>query len=200
MAVVTTDYEGPILQRARAFVEDKHPGSGTRYARVDAKALPFLNERFDVVLSLYVLHHAMGYRAALMEIARVSDPGGLSPHHRFDASRFPAAAAQQPRARRDPDETRMARVVHILRLRYRAMVRPATFSGRCRAAAWWLTSCRFRGSSRLVARTRPSGPAMPIGDLVRFRAAHCAAQPLAAAAVAAGPRRTSSSARPSPHR
>jgi len=76
VAVVTTDYEGPILRRARAFVADRHPGSDTHYAQVDAKALPFLNERFDVVLSLYVLHHAMGYRAALMEIARVLRPGG----------------------------------------------------------------------------------------------------------------------------
>jgi ubiquinone/menaquinone biosynthesis C-methylase UbiE len=76
VAVVTTDYEGPILQRARAFVDAEHPGSGTHYARVDAKALPFLNERFDIVLSLYVLHHTMGYRAALAEIARVLRPGG----------------------------------------------------------------------------------------------------------------------------
>ena len=47
------------------------------YARADAKALPFLNARFDVVLSLYVLHHTVGYRAALMEIARVLRPEGL---------------------------------------------------------------------------------------------------------------------------
>ena len=32
--------------------------------------------QFDFVLSLYVLHHAMGYRAALAEIARVLKPGG----------------------------------------------------------------------------------------------------------------------------
>ena len=76
LAVVTTDYEGPILQRARAFVQQRQPGSRVDYARVDAKALPFLPERFDFVLSLYVLHHAMGYRAALEEIARVLKPGG----------------------------------------------------------------------------------------------------------------------------
>ena len=76
VAVVTTDYERPILQRARAFVQEKQPGSRVNYAQVDAKALPFLNERFDFVLSLYVLHHTKGYQAALAEIARVLRPGG----------------------------------------------------------------------------------------------------------------------------
>jgi ubiquinone/menaquinone biosynthesis C-methylase UbiE len=76
LAVVTTDYERPILQRARAFIREKHPDSRVDYARADAKALPFLNERFDFVLSLYVLHHTVGYRAALAEIARVLRPGG----------------------------------------------------------------------------------------------------------------------------
>ena len=70
LAVVTTDYEDAILQRARAFVGENHPDARVDYARADAKALPFLDERFAVVLSLYVLHHTVGYRAALMEIAR----------------------------------------------------------------------------------------------------------------------------------
>lgn len=76
LAVVATDYEGPILERARAFVQERQPGARVDYVRVDAKALPFLKARFDFVLSLYVLHHAKGYRAALLEIARVLKPGG----------------------------------------------------------------------------------------------------------------------------
>jgi ubiquinone/menaquinone biosynthesis C-methylase UbiE len=76
LTVVTTDYEGAILQRARAFIHEEQPAARVGYARVDAKALPFANGRFDFVLSLYVLHHAMGYRAALVEIARVLKPGG----------------------------------------------------------------------------------------------------------------------------
>jgi len=76
LTVVTTDYEGAILQRARAFIQEEQPAARVAYARVDAKALPFSNDRFDLVLSLYVLHHAMGYRAALVEIARVLEPGG----------------------------------------------------------------------------------------------------------------------------
>jgi ubiquinone/menaquinone biosynthesis C-methylase UbiE len=76
LRVVTTDYEDAILLRARAFVREKQPGSRVDYARADAKALPFRDERFDVVLSLYVLHHTVGYRAALIEIARVLRPGG----------------------------------------------------------------------------------------------------------------------------
>lgn len=76
LAVVTTDYESGILQRARAFIQHAQPDARVDYAQVDAKALPFADARFDFVLSLYVLHHAMGYRAALVEIARVLKPGG----------------------------------------------------------------------------------------------------------------------------
>jgi len=76
LAVVTTDYESTILQRARGFIQAERPGARVSYAQLDAKALPFSKERFDFVLSLYVLHHAMGYRAAVGEIARVLKPGG----------------------------------------------------------------------------------------------------------------------------
>jgi ubiquinone/menaquinone biosynthesis C-methylase UbiE len=78
LTVVTTDYEAAILHRARWFIQEKQPGSRVDYARIDAKALPFPTERFDVVLSLYVLHHAEGYRTALMEMARVLKPGGYA--------------------------------------------------------------------------------------------------------------------------
>ena len=77
VSVVTTDYEDRILRRARAFVQERQPGSRVSYAQVDAKSLPFVSDRFDVVLSLYVLHHAAGYQHALREIARVLTPGGI---------------------------------------------------------------------------------------------------------------------------
>ena len=76
-SVITTDYEDAILRRARVFVQDTQPTSRVSYAQVDAKGLPFLSERFDCVLSLYVLHHAAGYQRALREIARVLTPGGI---------------------------------------------------------------------------------------------------------------------------
>ena len=76
LSIVATDREGPILQRARGFIRDRRPDSRVRYAQVDARALPFRDERFDFVLSLYVLHHTGEYRAALAEIARVLKPGG----------------------------------------------------------------------------------------------------------------------------
>jgi ubiquinone/menaquinone biosynthesis C-methylase UbiE len=74
---VTTDYESAILQDARTYIQEEHPQSRVAYAQVDAKAMPFLTGRFDCVLSLYVLHHARGYRAAVAEIARVLRPGGV---------------------------------------------------------------------------------------------------------------------------
>ena len=76
LAVVTTDYEAPILRRARDFIHEQQPDSRVGYVQTDAKALPFAKERFDFVVSLYVLHHAEGYRATLAEIARVLKPSG----------------------------------------------------------------------------------------------------------------------------
>jgi ubiquinone/menaquinone biosynthesis C-methylase UbiE len=76
LTVVATDYEHTILRSARTFIHEEQPSGRVGYARVDAKALAFSSGRFDFVLSLYVLHHAMGYRAALVEIARVLKPGG----------------------------------------------------------------------------------------------------------------------------
>jgi ubiquinone/menaquinone biosynthesis C-methylase UbiE len=77
LKMVTTDYEEAILARARAFVRERRPDAPVEYAQVDVKALPFAAAHFDVVLSLYVLHHADGYQAAVAEIARVLKPGGL---------------------------------------------------------------------------------------------------------------------------
>jgi ubiquinone/menaquinone biosynthesis C-methylase UbiE len=78
LTVVTTDYEDVILRRAQAFIrqEQQQQASRVDFMRVDAKALPFVPQHFDFVLSLYVLHHAKGYRAALAEVARVLKPGG----------------------------------------------------------------------------------------------------------------------------
>ncbi|MEO8259081.1 MAG: class I SAM-dependent methyltransferase [Acidobacteriota bacterium] len=76
LKVVTTDYERAILERARGVVQAAHPHTRVDYVQVDAKALSFASGRFDIVLSLYALHHTGGYQTALAEIARVLRPGG----------------------------------------------------------------------------------------------------------------------------
>jgi ubiquinone/menaquinone biosynthesis C-methylase UbiE len=76
LRVVSTDYEAAIIPVGRSFIRENHPHATVSFARADAKLLPFRNDTFDVVLCLYVLHHAAGYRAALYEIARVTRGGG----------------------------------------------------------------------------------------------------------------------------
>jgi ubiquinone/menaquinone biosynthesis C-methylase UbiE len=75
LAVVTTDYERAVLAKGRRVVHASSPQARVDYVQVDAKALSFASQRFDLVLSLYALHHTGGYQAALAEIARVLRPG-----------------------------------------------------------------------------------------------------------------------------
>ncbi len=76
LRVVTTDYEAGVIPLARSFIREKQPDADVSFARADAKLLPFPNETFHLVLCLYVLHHAAGYRRALNEIKRVTRAGG----------------------------------------------------------------------------------------------------------------------------
>jgi len=76
LRVVSTGYESAIIPVARLFIRENHPHATVSFARADAKLLPFPKATFDVVLCLYVLHHAAGYQAALSEIARVTKAGG----------------------------------------------------------------------------------------------------------------------------
>lgn len=73
---VATDYDASILPALRAYLASRAVGPGVVVVRADAKCLPFPDATFDLVLALYVLHHVMGYRAALREVARVTRPGG----------------------------------------------------------------------------------------------------------------------------
>ena len=73
---VVTDYDAQVLPTTRAYLR-RESGARVVLARADAKRLPFDDGTFDLVLVTYALHHVMGYRAALAEIARVLRPGGV---------------------------------------------------------------------------------------------------------------------------
>jgi ubiquinone/menaquinone biosynthesis C-methylase UbiE len=74
--IVALDYDGTILPRAREYLSSHGAAANVRLCRADAKYLPFREERFDLVLCLYGLHHFRGYLAAMREISRVLKPGG----------------------------------------------------------------------------------------------------------------------------
>lgn len=74
--IVGLDYDGTILPRTRAYLRSHGAATNIALCRADAKHLPFGENRFDLVLCLYGLHHFRGYLAALREIARVLKPSG----------------------------------------------------------------------------------------------------------------------------
>jgi ubiquinone/menaquinone biosynthesis C-methylase UbiE len=74
--IVALDYDGTILPRTREYLRSQGTPANTALCRADAKQLPFRDDRFDLVLCLYALHHFRGCLAALHEIARVLKPGG----------------------------------------------------------------------------------------------------------------------------
>lgn len=59
-----------MLERARA------KGVSARWARGDARALPFNTQRFDFVFSVLVLHHIADIDSVFREAFRVLRPGG----------------------------------------------------------------------------------------------------------------------------
>jgi ubiquinone/menaquinone biosynthesis C-methylase UbiE len=61
-----------------------------RFIEADAKRLPFGNEEFDMVLSIYVLHHVNDWGKALEEICRVIQQDGYFLFNDLAVSEFTA--------------------------------------------------------------------------------------------------------------
>ena len=109
LEVIATELRRPDSRAARALRSAKSDrDSRVDYARADARALPFLEKRFDFVLSLYVLHHAESIATSLAEIARVLKPGGYLLLIDLIRPGFLPAASSHTRAGRDPDAAGMA--------------------------------------------------------------------------------------------
>jgi ubiquinone/menaquinone biosynthesis C-methylase UbiE len=72
--VVSTDYVGRLLERARERAHaDRLP---VTFQEADAEALPFPNESFDVVLSTFGVMFTPNQQQAANEMLRVCRPGG----------------------------------------------------------------------------------------------------------------------------
>jgi SAM-dependent methyltransferase len=76
MTAIASDYDSTVLPLARAYIEWYAPNTSVGFCCANAKAFPFPDGTFDLVLALYVLHHVAGYREALHDIRRVMKSGG----------------------------------------------------------------------------------------------------------------------------
>ncbi len=74
MDVIGTDLDPEMIAMARKYHETRENLS---FAEADATKLPFVNDEFDLVISVKVLHHIGDWRGALTEIGRVLKPNGL---------------------------------------------------------------------------------------------------------------------------
>ena len=61
-----------------------------KFIEADATKLPFGNHEFDMVLSIYVMHHAGNWKKMLEEINRVIKPGGCFIFYDLACSKFTA--------------------------------------------------------------------------------------------------------------
>ena len=73
---IASDYDPSVLPLARTYIQQHAQRARVAFCCASAKAIPFPDSTFDVVLALYVLHHVAGYREALRNIRRVVKLGG----------------------------------------------------------------------------------------------------------------------------
>ena len=74
--VLGVDLSGPMLDLGRRNVAAAELTDLIRFARGDAKALPFPDGRFDAVTSNTIVHHIPDPAPALAEMVRLVAPGG----------------------------------------------------------------------------------------------------------------------------
>ena len=74
--VLGIDLAGPMLDLARRNVGDAELTDRIRFARGDAKNLPFPDGRFESVISNTIVHHIPDPAPALAEMVRLVAPGG----------------------------------------------------------------------------------------------------------------------------
>ena len=74
--ILGVDLAGPMLDLARRNANEAGLTDRIRFARGDAKNLPFPDERFEAVLSNTIVHHIPEPAEALAEMVRLVGPGG----------------------------------------------------------------------------------------------------------------------------
>ena len=85
MSIIGTDVDPEQIMLAKKYhKESKH----LKFMELDATTLPFENQAFDMVLSLFVLHHIGNWDNTLNEIGRVLKPKGYFIFYDLAYSRF----------------------------------------------------------------------------------------------------------------
>ncbi len=74
LRIVATDYDPELVAVSAQSL--KPFGERARVQRADAAALPFPDDRFDIVLSFAMFHHVPDWKRAVAEALRVLRPGG----------------------------------------------------------------------------------------------------------------------------
>lgn len=74
LRMTATDYDADMVATARRTLAPFARRAAV--ARADATGLPFPDGRFDLVLSVAMLHHTVAWEKALAEAVRVLRPGG----------------------------------------------------------------------------------------------------------------------------
>jgi ubiquinone/menaquinone biosynthesis C-methylase UbiE len=74
--ILGVDLAGPMLDLARRNAAEAGLTDRIRFARGDAKNLPFPDGRFEAVVSNTIVHHIPLPEAALAEMVRLVAPGG----------------------------------------------------------------------------------------------------------------------------
>ncbi len=74
--VLGIDLAGPMLELGRRNVAEAELTDRIRFARGDAKALPFPDGRFEAVISNTIVHHIPDPAPALVEMVRLVAEGG----------------------------------------------------------------------------------------------------------------------------
>ena len=75
LRMTVTDYDDAMVAATQRLLVTAGKHAAVR--RADATALPFVDDSFDIVLSVLMLHHVVDWERALAEAARVLRPGGV---------------------------------------------------------------------------------------------------------------------------
>lgn len=73
---VGIDHSAGMLEQAQAAAHEAGVGKATEFLQMDAEALTFDDQSFDVAMSLFVLRHLPNPLAAIRELYRTLKPGG----------------------------------------------------------------------------------------------------------------------------